>query len=358
MMGLVLIFTNVPTLLLLLLGGVVVDRLPRIHLMLFADFSRAAIVGFAAFLAIMGRLEVWQILIISALFGIVEAFFYPAYAAIIPEVVPTDALSSANSLRSISLRLASIVGPLAAGWIIMEGGSALAFGFDALSFVLSAFCLLALPKRGELIRPITAESSALQDMREGIQTVFQSPWLWITIAIAGVSNITLSGPLEAALPLLVKQHFAGTAEVYGQILAAGALGSIVAAIGMGWRKRLRRRGYLVYGPWLVACLALTLMGLPLSLVAICLAMGIFDASVTTLGLAWGNSLQELVPAELLGRVNSIDALGSYSLLPLGYALAGIAADHIGASMVFLVGGIVSALVIGSGLFHPNIRAVD
>jgi hypothetical protein len=90
----------------------------------------------------------------------------------------------------------------------------------------------------------------------------------------------------------------------------------------------------------------------------CLAMGVFNGCVTTLGLAWSNSLQELVPADQLGRVYSIDALGSFSLMPLGYAVAGIAADQIGPSTVFLIGGISSALIIGLGFLHPKVRGVD
>ena len=69
-------------------------------------------------------------------------------------------------------------------------------------------------------------------------------------------------------------------------------------------------------------------------------------------------MQELVPADRLGRVASIDALGSYALLPVGYALAGFAADRLGASIVFLLGGILSAFIIALGLLHPSVRTVD
>jgi len=277
---------------------------------------------------------------------------------VIPELVPSDELAGANSLRSLSAQFTSVIGPILAGWIISQMGTGLAFGFDALSFVVSGCCLLVMPHKGALMRPMEAEASVLKDVRDGWQTVLQSPWLWITIAIAAVSNITLGAPVEAALPLLVKQRFMANSEIYGFVVAFGATGSVLAAIVMGWRKRLRRRGYLVYVPWLVACVALFFMGLPLSLVGMCLAMGIFNGCTTALGLAWSNSLQELVPADHLGRVYSIDALGSYSLLPLGYAIAGIAADHIGPSTVFLLGGISSALIIGLGLLHPKVRRVD
>jgi MFS family permease len=359
-MGLVLICSSVPMLLFLLLGGVVVDRFSRLHLMLASDLVRALIVVAVAVLAFSQRLEVWHVLVMSTLFGTVDAFFYPAYTAIIPEVVAVSDLPSANSLRTLSLQLTGIVGAASAGVIIAVGGTPLAFAFDAISFAISALCLIAFPRKAALTRSISVdvESGVLHDLRQGIQTVIASPWLWISIAIAGLSNLTLSGPLEAALPLLVKQRFGTNAQIYGFLMALSALGSVLAAIWIGYRKRLRRRGYLAYGAWLVASLMLFFMGLPLPIVAMSLAICVSGAALDILNLTWANSLQELVSPDLLGRVASVDALGSYALLPVGYALAGIAADHFGASAVFIAGGIISALVIALGLLHPAIRAVD
>jgi MFS family permease len=359
-MGLVLVCSSVPMLVLLLLGGVFVDRFSRLHIMLSSDILRAGIVGLIAILAVSGQLEIWHVLLMSACFGVVDAFFYPAYAAIVPDIVEATGLPGANSLRSISLELAGIIGPAIAGLVVATGGTWLAFVLDSLSFVISALCLLMIPRRQVLYKPVDAESGILKELRQGIQTVLQSPWLWITIAIAGLSNITLSGPFEAALPLLVEQRFgaAAQAQTYGALMALSSVGSVLAAIWIGRKKRLRRRGYLIYGAWLLASLMLVLMGLPSSLIAMGFAVCIWGAGITALGLAWVNSLQELVPSDRLGRVSSIDALGSFALLPVGYALAGIAADRLGASMIFLIGGILSIFIITLGLLHPAIRAVD
>ena len=357
-MGLVLVCSSVPTLLLLLFGGVFVDRFSRLGVMLSSDFLRAGIVGLIALLAATGRLEVWHVLLMSVCFGIVDAFFYPAYGAIVPDIVEASDLSSANSLKSVSFELAGIIGPVLAGLIVAGGGTGLAFAFDSLSFVISAFCLVSIPRKQVLFKAIEGESGILADLNEGIQTVLHSPWLWITITVATFSTLTLVGPFEAALPLLVKQRFGATDQTYGTLMALASVGSVLAAILVGRMKRLRRRGYLLYGAWLVASLMLIPIGLPSPLVVVALAVGLWGAGITTLGLAWVNSLQEFVPSEQLGRVMSIDALASNALLPVGFALAGIAADHFGASIVFVVGGIISAFVIALGLLHPAIRAVD
>jgi MFS family permease len=262
-MGVVLICSTIPMLLLLLLGGVAVDRLPRVRLMLVSDLLRGGVVGLIAFLAFQQWLELWQLCVMSALFGVVRAFFYPAYTALIPDLVPTEMLPSANSLRSISLQLAQIIGPGIGAGIVALGGTSLAFALDAASFVISAICVAALPQAEAVRRSDSKRVDALHDIREGIRTVLHSPWLWITLTIASLSTIFLDGPDEAALPLLVRQRFGTQVGLYALFTALSALGSIGAALWLGHFKRLRRRGLLTYGAWLVASLMLLAIGLPL-----------------------------------------------------------------------------------------------
>jgi len=295
----------------------------------------------------------------SAIFGFAQAFFYPAYRAVIPDVVPADALPSANSLRSISLEAAQIIGPGIGAAIVALGGTSLAFALDSLSFLLSAICLLAIPPTPMQRPSDDAEpATTFQDVRKGFSTVLHSPWLWVTLAIASVSTLFLSGPAEAVLPLLVKQDFGPHASIYALLTSLSAVGSIIAAIWLGRFKRLRRRGLLTYGAWLLASLLLLAMGLPVGVVGVSLAIFIQGMAITCLGLAWLSTLQEFVPADLQGRVASIDLLVSDALTPVGFGLAGIAADWLGAAPVFVLGGAISAGVIALGLLHPAIRAVD
>lgn len=173
-----------------------------------------------------------------------------------------------------------------------------------------------------------------------------------------MSTVFLVGPSEAALPLLVKDRFANQVGSYALFTTLSALGSIVAAFWLGHFKRLRRRGLLTYGTWLLASVMLVAVGLPIGVVGVSVAFFIQGATITALGLAWMNTLQEFVASDLLGRVVSIDLLVSTGLLPIGYGLAGIAADRIGVSLVFVVGGAIAAVMIALGLLHPAIRGVD
>jgi MFS family permease len=357
-MSIVLICSMLPMLLCLLFGGVAVDRFPRIRLMLGSDLLRGGLVLLIALLAQLQLLELWQICVLSAVFGVVDAFFLPAYRAIIPDLVPSELLSSANSLTSLSRQGMSFIGPAIGAGIIAFGGTPLSFALDGVSFFLSAICLIMLSSAPALNLPTEREEGVLADIRKGITTVLHDPWLWVTLVIASVSTIFLVGPTEAALPLLVKQRFATQVGVFALFTALAALGSIVAAFALGHVNHLRRRGPLTYGAWLLASLMLLVVGLPLPVVGVGTAFFIQGAAFEILGLAWLNTLQEFVPADLQGRVSSIDYLVSFALTPIGYVLAGIAADRLGASLVFIIGGTIAAGVIALGLLHPAIRGVD
>jgi MFS family permease len=357
-MGVVLICSTVPTLLFLVLGGVIVDRLPRLRLMLASDLLSGIVAGLIALLAFQQWLELWHVFVMSAIFGFAQAFFYPAYRAVIPDVVPAESLPGANSLRTISLEAAQIIGPGIGAAMVALGGTPLAFALDGLSFVISAACLLAIPRLPTQRQSAAEPANILQDARKGFSTVLESPWLWLTLLIACVSTIFLSGPDGAALPLLVKQNLGAQVGVFALLTTLSAVGSIIAAAWLGRFTRLRHRGPLSYGAWLLVGLTLLAMGLPIGVVGVSVAAFIQGAAQATVGLAWISTLQEFVPADLQGRVASIDLLVSDGLTPVGLALAGIAADRLGAAPVFVLGGAIGAGVIALGLLHPAIRAVD
>lgn len=267
-------------------------------------------------------------------------------------------MPSANALRALSGQLAGIVGPALGGGIIVVGGTPLAFALDALSFLAAAACLLGIAHTPAVRQRDSHPAGALADLREGVRTVARLPWLWLTIATAGITGITLNGPLEAVLPLLVRQHLHAQVAGYAVLQTLEAAGSIAATVVLGHATRLRRRGLLIYGAWLVACASMVILGLPIPIAVAGVAVALAGAAIMTLGLTWMNTLQELVPPEQLGRVASVGVLGSYALASVGYGFAGVVADRVGAAPVFVLGGAVSAAIIALGLLHPAIRGLD
>ena len=238
------------------------------------------------------------------------------------------------------------------------GGTAVAFAIDGLTYAVAAMCLVGIARDPALARSAPPSTGMVGDVFEGFRTVRQRPWVWLTILIAGVSNVTLAAPMAAALPLLIREEFGDSARVYGLLTSLSAVGAVAAAVWLGRMPGFRRRGPLTYGLWVVAALAMATLGLPIPVAVAGVTMAIYGAMETGLGLVWLNAVQSLIPRDRLGRVYSIDALGSAALLPVGLAVAGVLADRFGAAPVVLVGGLTSAVIIVAGLLHPGIRSLD
>jgi len=372
-MGTVLVFSQIPMLLFLLIGGVVVDRLPRIRVMFASDILSGLVIMFVAVFSWLDLLQIWHIYIASMVFGFVEAFFFPAYQAVIPEITPPELLMSANSLNGLSQRVTGIVGPSLGAALVAAGGTSLTFSLDALSFFISALCVLPMlrSKLGKSSgqenvtetanKPRSAKETfkqGLLDLREGFKFVVTVPWIWITILLFSFVNITEASPRAVAMPFLIKQDLAADVGLLGVLGSAASLGFVIGMFGLGQYARLRQRGWLGYLSVAVSGAMLLPFAFKLPIPFLITAMFIGGLSTSVFALIWTHTLQEMVPRDLLGRVYSIDAMGSFVFLPIGFALGGWATDRFGAPLVFLVGGLGTILLVAFGLLHPAIRKLD
>jgi len=359
-MGAVLTFSMAPMLLFVLIGGVAVDRLPRLRLLLISDLGRGVAAAVVTWLALSGRLEIWHIYGASLLFGLADAFFQPAYLALVPELTPVSALTSANSLTSLSSQAGRIVGPALGAALVGVGGTTLAFAGNAFSFFAAALLVLPLLRlsTAPTLQPTQGLGGIGRDLREGLAVVIASPILWVTILVFSLTNITLAGPFSVALPFLVKDHLRGGVQTLGLLYAMFPIGYILGGLWMGRYSRLRWRGLVAYSGAIVAGLGLAMLGANVPLAVVLLAAVANGAALEVFGLIWTNILQTAVPGDKLGRVASFDMLGSFMLLPLGYGLTGWATERIGPALVFIIGGMLTALITALGLLHPAVRRFD
>jgi MFS family permease len=230
---------------------------------------------------------------------------------------------------------------------------------NALSFGVSTLLLLPLLRAG-LPAPATGPGPLRpwRDLREGFATVVGAPWLWVTIVLFSLTNVTLAGPYSIAMPFLVKDTMHADVGTLGLLYSVFPLGYVIGGVWLGRYARIRRRGLVMYGALALAALMLGLFGL-LPPVWVLLAASLINGAALEAGhLVWTNSLQSMVPNEQLGRVVSIDALGSFGLLPIGLVLAGWATERFGPPAVFVMGGLVTAAVALAALAHPAIRQLD
>jgi MFS family permease len=356
-MGMVGLAMTVPTIAFLLVGGVVSDRLSRRHVMLTADLGRLLAAAALAVLSITGALEVWHVAILVALYGTGQAFFAPAFDAIVPELVPQHLLAQANALdhfvRPIALRM---VGPAVGGVLVGAFGAGAAFALDGASFGLSAAALLLM--RSRPAAHVDPGGSVLADLREGWHFVRERRWLWVTFAGAAVAYLLFMGPVEVLVPYVVKHDLGAHASDLGLVFGAGGLASIVTALALGQLGLPRRSMTFIYLAWTAATVAVAGYGLGTAVWHLMLASAAFNALETAGTIVWVTAKQQHVPSAMLGRVSSLDWLISIGLLPLSFALTGPVSSLVGAQATLVLAGIAGAAVTLAGLFVPGVRAVE
>ena len=375
-MSLILIAQWAPRILFLLLGGVIADRVSRRFLMLCADVGRGCIVMLVAWLSWTHLLQFWHLVALAPLFGIVSSFFDPAYQAIMPQMVETEALTSVNSLNTLSRNVGFLLGPVPGAICAALFGMASAFAFDGLTYGISALCLLALrlpastaPSQVEVpAHPAEADEArnhasqgirgAMRDARDGLRYVFSVPWLWVTVLASPLVGAGFAGAMWVSLPRLVRDVYGAGVWLIGAVATADAVGSILAALAIGNASKLRR-GIVAYSAVLVGGCALIACALPLPRpvepAIVIAASALVGAGLAIFTILWGTLQQEKVPNDKLGRVSSITQLGVASTLPGGLVLAGLLADHIGPAQVFALAGMLVVVPASIGLSIRDIR---
>jgi DHA3 family tetracycline resistance protein-like MFS transporter len=347
---------TVPTIVFLLVGGVLSDRHDRRRLMLAADAVRAAAVACLAVLVFAGALQLWELVVLVALYGAGTAFFTPAFEAIVPDLLPRQDLAAANSLdqfvRPIALRLA---GPLLGG-LLVAAGAGLAFAVDAASFAVSGIAVLAMrPPRTPRAAPSVSHAGAV---REGLSFIRRRVWLWGTLVAAAAAYLVFLGPSEVLLPYVVKNELHASAGTLGLVFAAGGLGAVGAALWMGHRGHPRRDVTVMYATWTLATLAIAGYGLATAAWELMLACLLFNALETAGTIVWATVKQHHVPSAMLGRVSSLDWLISIGLLPISFALTAPVAGVLGVRATLVGAGIVGGAITLAALFLPGMRDIE
>ena len=351
--GLVLAAYTGPLVLFLLVGGVIADRLPRRAVMIAADALRFLLHATLASLIALDAVEIWHMLVIGVLFGAAEAFFRPAATGLLPQTVPEELIQEAQAVTAASRELAIIAGPALGTALLFGIGPEAAFGFDALTFVVSiAFLLRVVPRaRGaEHVR-----TTVVQELREGWSAVRERAWVWATILAFRVTLLAGMAPFFVLGAAIGEEQY-GSAWVYGAVQAIWGCGTLAGALlGVRWRPRLPMRTAMLWTlPWPL-CLAAFALGAPVPLLVAATALAGFGLGC--FGVWWETALAQRIPPHLLSRVSAYDWMGSLALLPLGYVLAGVIGDAAGAPETLAAGSAVCLVALALGLLPRETRTL-
>jgi MFS family permease len=339
----------------LLTGGIISDRVERRRVLIGADLVRAGVLLTIGALSLAGTLEVWHLVGLVALFGAGEAFFGPAFGALVPDVVATEHLVQANSLdQLVRQSSARLVGPALGGLIVALAGTGGAFLIDAGTFLFSAACIWALRVRS-LPAP-EAERSLRRELREGTRFVRDHAWLWSTLVAASLAILFFLGPLEVLLPYVVRNELHAGPGSYGAIMAAAGVGAVVASLALSQRGLPRKRYLtLMYIVWSVGTLPLVGYAIGTAVWQLMLFAIFFGACITAGSVVWGTLMQARVPPELRGRVHSLDWFVSIGLAPLSFALTGPVSNAIGVQATLILAGVVPMVATAALFFVARLR---
>ncbi len=348
---------TLPTVLFVLIGGAVSDRLQRRRVLLVANLAEAIAIGLIGVLSLTGVLQMWMLLALVAIYGAGEAFFNPAFEAIVPTLIGPEEFTAASALDHFVRQFALLlIGPAIGGLLVAFTGVGVAFVIDAGTFLVSVCTLLAMrTSPGRVASAPRSARSAISEIAEGFRFVRANTWLWGTLAAACVALFAFYGPYQVLLPFLVKNKLHAGGGTFGLIRAAGGVGAVLMA-GMLAQIGLPRRCITVmFLAWTIQ--SLMMAGFAIAQQAWLFAfVSLFAGAMAALGnVIWGVLLKTLVPNELLGRVSSFDWLISIGLIPLSFAITGPIAEALGSDTTLFAAGLLSAILTVAFLAIPGLR---
>ena len=330
-----LIVQQLPGALLVLIGGVIADRVER-RLILMRAFSVAAIVSSAyVVLSAMDVTIIWPVFLLSAVVGSVNAFVQPARQSVIPQILKRAQLQNGVILGNMAFMAAmQFTGPALGGLVADGAGLTIAFAVEVGLLVAG----VALYSRMGRYEPVAMGRRGLRhELGAGLSYVRSSSAILGLLALAAVPGFFFGGPLLVTMVGIVEDVHQASDKWVGILLGSFGAGTIVSSILLTARP-LPRRGLLlslapVYGGVLFILFGLS-ESLPLS-VFLLVMMGPPAAIFMNMAIAL---LQEQTTPEVMGRVMSVYTLTFISSAPLGAAQAGIVATLWGPQVVFIWSG--------------------
>lgn len=344
-LGLVLATNTVPTVLFLLVGGVLADRMSRSRMLFLGNLLAAVAQGALAVTVAIGHASTTSIAVCGFVSGTAVACTVPAVQGAVAQIVPAEHLQQANALLRLPGNAVKVLGPAFGGVVVAVSGPAWALAWDALSFAVAAFLLLGL----RLDAPVVV-TSALSDLREGWAGFRSRTWLWTYTAAGTVLVAAWLAGFQLLGPVVAADEYGGARD-WGLVQGAFAAGLLAGTVVcLRWRPYRLMVVAVAAGVPLAAPLLAMGTGLPLPwvLLAALLAGAGLDVAI----VAWAAALQQHVPQGELGRLSAFNSVGERLAVPLGYLLTALAVGSWDSRTVLVA---CAGLVVASAVLNLCVR---
>ncbi len=351
-LGIVLAAESIPLVLFLLVGGVIADRMSRTVVMQLSHLLSAATQGTVAVLLLTGVAEIWMIVILAGLNGTVLAFTFPAMQGVVPQVVPRSHIQQANAMLAFSRNGLAMIGPAIGTMLVVTIGPGWAVLVDACTWLVAAAFMAQVKLPPALARSPIEAPSMWSDLRDGWSAFTSLTWVWVVVVAFTFLNAIHAGAWLTLGPVIAKDTIG--IKPWGWVLGAEAAGLLVmTVIMMRWRLRYPVRAGML-GITALGAPIFVLGAHPTVLLLVVLAF-VGGLGIEMFSIGWQTAYHHHVPNELLSRVASYDALGSFVAMPIGYLTFGPLAAVFGAQDVLVVAAILYVAIALVTLLSESVR---
>lgn len=318
-----------PSLVFLLVGGVIADRVAPQLVIVAANLMIAVGEGTFGILVLAGHPSLWTMIGLELVTGSGMALFYPASQALLPRLVPTAQLQDASAISRLLMNVGMMGGAALAGECVALFGAGWALAVCGFG-ILGAVPLMLAIKLGPGAADNGEGGSLVRELREGWTEFWSHTWLWATVFQFTVVLAAWYGSFQVLGPAVAKAHLGG-AQAWGLISASEAIGLIVGGlVALHWSPR-RPILFVVSSGAVISISSLSLAML-LPLPVICLAAFCIGVTIEAMMVVWTVTMATKIRPGMLARVSAYDALGSTMGMPAGALVAGPIAGLFGVSL--------------------------
>ncbi|KAM3097234.1 MFS transporter [Phormidesmis sp. 146-12] len=347
--GTVLMAAAIPRGLFMLVGGAMSDRLPTNSVAAIAALVNTMLIGAMTGLLFLNAFQLNAVILIAALFGLSEAFLYPAMLALLPQLVSKPQLGQANAWMQGSEQITNVIGPAVAGIIIGTLGLSIALVINTVLFAIGSG-FISLIQTKERSGSVNASTATLPgEIIEGLRYAWRQPAVRVSLQMIAMINFAVLGPMVIGVAELVAMRFGGSATTFGYLQSAygiGALLGVFVASQLSAIKNLKTPLVLLAHALGAGLIALGFVQQAWMAAGVIALMGVGGGMVGVLGLTW---LQQQASTPMQGRMMSLVMFASVALDPFSQAISGVLLEinltglFVTAGIIMLVTAIVSSL---------------
>jgi MFS family permease len=353
-LGLVSFMNSLPIFLFSLPGGVVADRFDKRKILIFTQACSLCLSLLLTVLTFFKVIEVWHIMVIATVFGVVNSFDIPSRQSFTIEMVGREDLQNAIALNSVSFNAARIVGPAIAGILIAWIGEAGCFFMNTLSFLAVIISLSII--RTEM-KPMASGGTSLgKDVKEGLQYLKQNTTIMVIIMMIAVSSL-FGMSYNVLMPVFAKDVLKVGAQGLGFLMAGSGCGALLGAFTVVSQSMMRPGETFLFGSLFYSVFLIVFSFSHVTWLSIILLVGVGWGMIAQ-NVTANTLVQTTVPNELRGRMMSMYSLVFMGLMPVGNLIAGAIAQKMGAPFAVGLGG---AVALGTALFvrwrFPEVRKI-